>query len=887
MTAKATTTRTLTAAAATLSLMCGALVPSAFAAEGDGASADTTANSSAQGSGSGEGTGATENEGGTSAATNSESETNGETASVTETATTTESSNNEATSNQGSGAPANTNTTVTDPPAPVVPPLPSLDFDGIIPDNAKFGVPASAEQFKQQDGTYKIGAPTPGGPGAGTSVAGLEAFYSQKINWGTCADFGPSGSGAWDNPKAQCGYLIVPMDYAKPDGPTIAIGLYKVPATDQAKKIGTLFVDPGGPGGSGMKTAHGFGQDPTGLVAEKFDYIGFDPRGVGASLPMIRCQSANAFDKQREDNDWYTADQYNAVAKYNTDQCYSNTGSQFNLPGKDFIPTVGTVNVVKDLDIARAAVGDTKINYLGYSYGTSIGYHYAKAFPDNIRAMIIDGVVDPFENNADGAVEYEEYTASTSGALDSELSQMQGFQSTFEQYLKTCAENNGFGEGASKLPCATGTNPDIKVAMAEYQKIARKAWQNPNLVSNGRKLSFFDMTQATILSMYSESLWQYLNMALLQLKERDNPRMALVLADHYYDRSNKGTYEYGTMAAFPTIWCNDYGTAEGANAPETALAKIKKRFEIAPFMDPGLNPDGSQRGLREEHDWCTYYKNTHTLPKGENLAAMPNILVISTTYDPSTPYQNGVVAADAIDGTLLTVAGNDHTAYRPGSGDCVADITEAYLEDLVVPTDIVGTENVETKDLKSKVITGNQCRVDSFRPTPAFEAVKVNQGFNADLSANGLVRNTAYVLSFPEVLGLEDGTVTSNANGELFYSVPIADTVAPGDYSVTLTPANPKDNDPKVTATGQITVVPFLVAEAIEKVLAETPSVDLPVFDLKTLEKAPAALAAPANPKAAKGLANTGATNVGGLMALLATASVALGAIAAKRRREN
>lgn len=770
-----------------------------------------------------------------------------------------------------------------DPDAPAAGGLASLDFDGIIPDDANFRVPNSAQRFAQSDGTYLIPRPTAGGPGAGTQVSGLEEFYNQKIEWGSCADFDPAQGDAYDNPTAQCGYLIVPLDYSNPTGETIAIGLYKVPATDQANKIGTLFVDPGGPGGSGMGTANGFASSGTGVVRERFDYIGFDPRGVGSSLPMVRCQSSDAFDKQRQDNDWYTSEQYASVSEYNTQQCLSNTGSQFNISGEKFIANVGTVNVIRDLDIARAAVGDPKINYLGYSYGTSIGYHYAKAFPDNIRTMIIDGVVNPFENNAEAAAEFEKYTASTSAALDSELSQMQGFQSTFEQFLKTCAENDGFSMRGRKYPCATGTNVDN--ALAEYQKIARSTFQNNSIVAaDGRILSFYDMSQATILSMYSESLWPYLNKALLDLRDKQDPNMAQFLSDYYYDRSDEGTYDYGTMAAFPSIWCTDYGTTPGANEGDGPVERKKALYAVAPFMDPGTNPDGTPRGLRAEVDWCTFYKNSHTLPKGEALVAMPNILVISTSYDPSTPYQDGVVAAAALRGTLLSVAGNDHTAYRPGNGSCTAQITEKYLVDLTVPTDITGEQGVETKDLESNVITGNECRVDSFRPTPAIKPVVTNQGFTVDMEANGLVRNTTYTITLPAELGGGVLNVTSNEAGEVSFSVPVGEAVAPGTYMVELAPADLSLNDPTVRATGEIKVVPFLVEEFVEKVLDQNLTIELPIAKLPETPQAPKAKAI-VNPKSGA-LASTGASDTNALMSALVLSGLMGTALIALRRRK-
>lgn len=685
--------------------------------------------------------------------------------------------------------------------------LASLDFAAIIPDNDHFMVPEAAEAFKQADGTYRIGRPIPGGSGAGAIVPGLEDFYQQKLNWQPCDTFGPAPDSDYGQAGVECAYLIVPVDYAQPNGPTAAIGLYKVKAKKPELKIGTLFQDPGGPGGSGMAIAAGFAKDASGPVAERFDYIGFDPRGVSSSLPMIRCNSSDSFDKQRQDADAYNADQKNAITEYNTNQCYENTGKLFGIDGKQFIAQVGTRNVVRDLDIARSAVGDPKINYLGYSYGTSIGYHYAKAFPDNIRTLVIDGVVNPFENNPEGAQAYAKYTASTSSDLNSELAQLQGFQSTFEQFLKQCAAENGFPiRGGSRIPCATGTNPDPAVGLAEYQKIARTAWNNDALrTADGRKVTFADITQATITAMYNEGYWPFLNLALNNLKNKQDARLAMRLADSYYSRGNDGTYGFD-QAAFQTIWCTDYGITAGNNDPGAAEARLAKQYEIAPFTDPGVDESGIQRGIRAEKDWCTYYGVTHTLPKGEDLFALPNILVISTTYDSATPYQDGVVAADAMNATLLTVAGSSHTSYSPGAGDCTAEITEKYLTDLIVPTDITGKQGVETKDLLSNVITGNECRVDSFRPKVVLENARTLRGKQVVVTASGLVRNTSYTVSFSAESGVPEVSATSDADGIAHFEFVVNEKTALGEYDMTLTPTDPTDNDPTVTAAGKLLV---------------------------------------------------------------------------------
>lgn len=749
-------------------------------------------------------------------------------------------------------------------------PVPNpLDFDGIPADPDGFLIPQAAERFKNSSGTYTIGRPTSGGPNAGNVVPGLEDFYSQKIEWGPCGPFSPQGS-VYDVAGLECGYVIVPMDYAKPNGPTIAIGLLKVPAAKPDEKIGTIFVDPGGPGGSGMEVALSFLHEGAGPVRERFDYVGFDPRGVSSSLPMIRCKSSAAFDAQRQGFDTLNADQRNAVLKHNTEQCYKNTAKGFEgIDSVDFIGNVGTGNVVRDLDIARASVGDPKINYLGFSYGTSIGYQYAMAFPDNIRAMVIDGVVNPFENNPEEAKKYEKYTANTSSGLSSELAQLQGFQSTFIQFLKTCAANNGFRVRGVDVACAVGTSDNVDELMANYKAISQKAWGGTTYATTGpnpRPLSFRDLNQGTILAMYAERLWPFLNLGLQELKQRNIGDTMMLLSDAYSKRDSEGKYTFDD-AAFQTIWCTDSGTPEGANETAAARKRLEDQYALAPFTDPGKNPDGTQRGIEPEYDWCTYYKAQRTLPKGVSLEALPNILVVSTTYDPSTPYQDGVVAADALNGTLLTVAANDHTSYTAGAGNCAADIGDRYFVDLIVPTDIPGNKKVSTKNLLSEVITGDECQVHSFRPEVVVAPVSAAQGATVDVTVTGLVRNTEYVLTAPEGFTVK-GAARSDVNGVAIFSVMVPATATLGAAEVSVAPTNPVENDPLTKGTGVLTVIgPSVQPDASPA--PQTP----PTTGDSDGKNAPSQAGAEKAKSAEKKLASTG-TPMGVIFALVAGAAV-------------
>ena len=696
------------------------------------------------------------------------------------------------------------------PKAPSAPVPDPLNFDAYPDDPADFGVPAAADAWRGEAGKYVIPGPTAGGPNAGTPVAGLESFYGQKINWGTCDNFDPMRGDAYAVEGTECGYAIVPLDYANPAGQTIAIAMLKYPAADQANKLGSIIVDPGGPGASGVEVISSLAQyDMLGDIHTKFDVIGFDPRGVASSLPMIRCQSSAAFDAQRAGSDKLLAADLNRILEHNVTDCYENTGAAFGIDGQQFIAQSGSVNVVKDMDIMRAAVGDAKINYLGWSYGTTLGYQYALAFPDNIRSMVVDGAVNPFNEQEFRPMEN-----------DLEGSQIASFQSTMDQFMLTCAEQDGFvnSEGV-KVPCALGTSTDVNTLRANYSQIAQAAWGGTTYESKmqgvpTRPLSFGDMTQGTIQAMYSTNYWPLLNESLYALAANGDATFQLFLADAYYSR-DWGSGLYGlSQHAFTSIYCTDYGTRPGANdtPPDVIKEAILATYEVAPFTNPGTDADGTQRGLEPTDDWCTYYKDQWTLPQAKELVAMPNILTISTTYDSATPYLDGVTLADTVNGSLLTVEGATHTSYLQDV-ECVDKTTNSYFENLIVPTDITGPAS-RTKDIHGNIIEGTQCMVtNEFRaPFSLSSGIADRTGQAApapvtvELTAKGLVRNTVYDVTLPTGFSLAEGTqVTSNAEGVATVKVVVAASVKPGTYDVALAPL-PNENDPLVTPKGTIEV---------------------------------------------------------------------------------
>lgn len=687
----------------------------------------------------------------------------------------------------GEDSPART-FSVPDPAPSLVPPDPT-DFEDIEPDPAGYGIPDSAERFADDEG-YLLPRPMTGGEAAGVVPEGLEEFYSQDLEWETCTDFG-GPQGAEGGPEVECAYVIAPLDYSDPEGQTIALAVSRVQATG-GESAGTVLVNPGGPGSPGidLPRAQIFAD-----LNEDFTIAGFDPRGVGASLPMIRCQSNDAWDRQRQGSDELVSEDLNAVLQYNTEECYENTGGIFGV--EDFIGHVGTVNVVQDLDLIRSVLGDRKLNYLGFSYGTSIGYEYARQFPDNIRALVIDGVVDVLENNPQEKAKYEEFQVG--GAEDGTITQIAGFQATFEQFLSWCA---GLAEDCALYE--DGAENEVDDLLARYQQLARAAWGGQTYeTEDGRPLSFDDFNQATIMAMYTSDLWPALNVGLSEIQTAPTEdAWLMVLSDAYAGRDEDGTYSLD-LAAFPTIWCTDSGPEPGFNDDvEGQIQFIKDYYAAAPFTDPRTDAD-PERGLEPSDDWCTYYEENFTLPTAETLRAMPNILTVSTTYDSATPFDQGVVAAAAIGGTLLIAAGNDHTSY--GGVECVTDVTNEYFRTLRVRADIPGTEGVRTKDVHSNLVTGNECTVtDEFRPVTALDSGEGEPGETLTLAAEGLVRNSEYVVDWQH--GSVPLTASAEGTGDVEVTIPAA--AEAGSYDLVLTPGIAGENDPAIRAEATLQVLP-------------------------------------------------------------------------------
>src|SRR6185312_1253749 len=371
-----------------------------------------------------------------------------------------------------------------------------------------------------------------GATGTATAAvpAGLETFYSQQLSWGPCQDFSTDDSTEKLYAKStfQCAYLTVPLDYSKPTGSTIKVGVLKV-STTGTDRIGSVVTNPGGPGASGMSFAASLAGSAK-VLLERFDLVGFDPRGVGSSQPLIRCQTDAERDADRATADRTRTPAEIAEGNARTEQLAKRCmelSSADGVAGATLLGKIGTVDAAKDVDVLRAALGDSRLTYLGYSYGTSLGTQYAEQFPANVRAMLLDGAVDP---DAD--------------PTESLVGQATGFQTAFDDFATWCAKQAG---------CVLGTDP--AKANAVYQTLTRPLLDNPLSLADGRVVSYDDANTGTFQALYSEDLWTYLAKGLLELSQGNGSKL-MTLADFYYGRDAAGHYP-NLLDAFAAVNCMD------------------------------------------------------------------------------------------------------------------------------------------------------------------------------------------------------------------------------------------------------------------------------------------------------------------------------------------
>jgi pimeloyl-ACP methyl ester carboxylesterase len=482
---------------------------------------------------------------------------------------------------------------------------------------------------------------------AGPVPAGLSGFYGQPLSWGDCQSYATSDDDrtAYGAQGLQCARLTVPLDYSKPHGTTITIAVMRVKATDNSDRIGSLLTNPGGPGGSGLELVANLQKTWSSTdLAKRFDLIGFDPRGIGASQPAVRCLTGRQEDQVRAE-DLIDDTSPSGVAAYEEQQKdYANACAANTAHGTAMLANVGTRDSAKDMDVLRSVLGDPKLNYLGYSYGTALGSTYAEDFPKNVRALVLDGAVDP-----------------TQSVVDETVGQGTGFQTAFDQFAKWCA---------GQQDCAVG---QPATATQAFRALVNPLLEHPVDAGDGRQLTYDDATTGAIQALYSQQYWTYLNTGLNEIKQGSG-RTLMALADVYDGRGPDGGYS-NEQDAFTAVRCID---DPPVTDPKVLLEASQRYKQVAPFLDNG-------RPAVAQADACATWPVPPTgKPHLPTVTGLPKVLVVSTTNDPATPYQAGVNLAKSLGGGLLTFEGTQHTAFLQNI-PCVDRYGSAYLINLTLP----------------------------------------------------------------------------------------------------------------------------------------------------------------------------------------------------------
>lgn len=472
------------------------------------------------------------------------------------------------------------------------------------------------------------GAAGPPAPSALPHIddATLQTFYTQRLAWQNC------GGGF------QCASLTVPVDYARPARATIKLAVIR-DRTSSKSRLGSVVLNPGGPGASGITYAREAASIISGVLGHRFDIVSFDPRGVGASAP-VKCLSDKDLDTwvafEADPNSASSVLEQDRLAKNFAAGCVARTGASL-------LAHVSTLDTARDLDVLRAAIGDTKLTYIGASYGTFLGAIYAQLFPTHIRALVLDGALDP---------------AASAGELDSV--QAQGFEVALASYIASCITSSNCPLGTSM----SAAEPKLDAWITELRSV-------PVPGSGGRTLTSALAIGGVAAALYSPNRWSLLTSALSSAMN-GHPDALLQLSDTIDGRNGDGTYD-NLIESNAAINCVDRAGL-GPNIQAYAQAAA------------GGAKDGATFG--EYIDWgdeaCADWPVAPEMSAGPVTAVgAPPILVIGTLRDPATPYPWAQALAKELGGPLLTYNGDGHTAFLRSA--CVDTVVKSYLVSLQVP----------------------------------------------------------------------------------------------------------------------------------------------------------------------------------------------------------
>lgn len=464
-----------------------------------------------------------------------------------------------------------------------------------------------------------------------TGVAATQKVTAKgTLQWSPCSN----------NKAVECANLVVPRDPAKASGATVTVAVARMKATDRKRRIGTLLVNPGGPGASGRTFAYQLASAVAlSELRERFDIVGWDPRGVGGTTPVTCFGTGPEYDRLYADDptpdDAAELEKLKADTKAFAASCAARHGDTLRL--------TSTAVVVADMERLRIALGESTISYLGFSYGTYLGAQYAERYPKRVRAFILDGALDP-----------------TADADERVRKQAAGFELALQEFLASC-------KGGSCGFVRDGETP------AEAFDRVMDAIDKKPLKAGDRNVGPGEASTAALSGLYSPTVgWSTLRGALTRADKGDGKGL-LAMFDQYADRRADGTF-LNTADANAATNCTDVPASRDPSHYDDLAKELSK-------ASPRFGAFAAYSTLV-----CAYWPVpvTGTLAPTKAAGSAP-ILVIGTVNDPATPYVWAQSLAEQLSsGVLLTYEGKGHTAFLTGNR-CVRKAGEAYLLNLVVP----------------------------------------------------------------------------------------------------------------------------------------------------------------------------------------------------------
>ncbi|MDP2012803.1 MAG: alpha/beta hydrolase [Actinomycetota bacterium] len=457
---------------------------------------------------------------------------------------------------------------------------------------------------------------------ASAAPSGLNSYYSQTLDWHSCS-------------AGQCAQLRVPLDYSDLSKGDISIAVSRI-VHSGATSQGSIVINPGGPGESGLGFAWYAAKFLAPAVAKEFDFIGFDPRGVGKSAPvtcMTPKQTASWLAMDSTPDNPKEIDEVMRAAARISKGCLKFSPR--------ISPFVGTPSTAQDLDLLRSALGEDKLNWLGFSYGTALGTTYLETFPDRVGRFVLDGALNPELNS-----------------MQISAGQSVGFQRAFQNFAADCANRKN---------CSLGQTP--AVVTAKVNALLARLDQHPLRTDQGPQLTQALGMGGMLTAMYTQDLWQPLSQAIEQALAGNGTGL-LELAWSGAEQIGPTKFTSNVQSAYYAIDCWDNPKPPGAAGFSAAAKRWSANAPVPEFA----------KSIAWSNAPCTaWFDHNPQAPAPAATSTKAPILVIGTRFDPATPYEwSRALSSQLPTSTLLTYEGNGHTAYGSGS-NCIDDLVDQYL----------------------------------------------------------------------------------------------------------------------------------------------------------------------------------------------------------------